>query len=76
MHLSVLRVRCALAVGGFLMVPHVRGGAVVVGAASDMLRGTTSRADHKQAWCQQTFNSKHSAAPTRESVTTPTQDAA
>ena len=31
---------------------------MVVGAASDMLRGTTSRADHKQAWCQQTFNSK------------------
>ncbi|MFY3963169.1 hypothetical protein ACOTJ6_32245, partial [Achromobacter xylosoxidans] len=24
-HLKVLRVRCALAVGGFLMVPHVRG---------------------------------------------------
>ncbi|WP_238892134.1 hypothetical protein, partial [Achromobacter insuavis] len=40
LHLHLMRVRCARVTSGFLMVSHVRGGAVVVGAAQSMLRVT------------------------------------
>ena len=39
--LQVMRVRCARVTSGFLMVSHVREGAVVVGAAQSVLRVTS-----------------------------------
>ncbi|WP_231690732.1 hypothetical protein, partial [Achromobacter sp. 2789STDY5608621] len=40
-HLRLMRVRCARVMSGFLVVPHVGGGAVVVGAAESGLRVTS-----------------------------------
>ncbi|MFY1885934.1 hypothetical protein ACOTCH_32445, partial [Achromobacter xylosoxidans] len=116
-HLNVLRVRCALAASGFLMIPHVRGRGgggrrgvkrfarddlsrrpqtVVVrtlfhgrmigmiprrwaacsGAAYGTLHMRTSRVAANSRDANRLSIANYSAAPTRERVTTPTQDIA